>query len=53
MQGDVRLRFQLPGCCRVNEVVVKNVLNVTGAHNSLSQSRIIDRGLWIVTVNGY
>jgi hypothetical protein len=37
----------------VNEVVVRDVLHVDGAHNSLSQSRLMDRGLRIVPVNGY
>jgi hypothetical protein len=50
--GDVRLRLRLPGGRR-NEVVVRNVLHVEGAHNSLSQSRLMDRGLQIVPVNGY
>jgi len=38
--GDVRLRLRLPGGRR-NEVVVRNVLYVEGAHNSLSQSRLM------------
>jgi hypothetical protein len=42
----------LPGSHR-NEVIVRNFLHVDGAHNSLSQSRLMDRGLWIVPVNGY
>ena len=50
--GDVRLRLWLPGG-RKHEVVVRNVLHVEGAHNSLSQSRLMDRGLQIVPVNGY
>jgi len=50
--GDVRLRLRLPGG-RKHEVVVRNVLHVKGAHNSLSQSRLMDRGLRIVPVNGY
>jgi len=50
--GDVRLRLQLPGG-RKHEVVVRNVLHVEGANNSLSQSRLMDRGLRIVPVNGY
>jgi hypothetical protein len=50
--GDVRLRFRLPGGCR-NEEVVRNVLNVGGVHHSVSQSRLMDRGLRIVPVNGY
>jgi len=42
--GDVRLRLRLPGGChRIHEVVVRNVLHVEGAHNSLSQSWLIDR----------
>jgi hypothetical protein len=52
-QGDVRLRLRLPGYRRVNDVVVRDVLHVEGAHNSLSQSRLMDRGLRIVPVNGY
>jgi len=32
---------------------VSNVLHVKGAHNSLSQSWLMDRGLQIVPVNGY
>jgi len=53
-QGDVRLRFRLPGGRdRINEVVVRDVLHVAGAHNSLSQSRLMDRGLRIAPVNGF
>ena len=33
-------------------MVVRDVLHVAGAHNSLSQSRLINRGLRIVPVNG-
>jgi len=51
--GDVRLSFRLPGYRRVNEVVVTDALTVEGAHNSLSQSRLMDRGLRIVPVNGF
>jgi len=56
--GDVRLRLRLPGSRthgghRVHEVVVRDVLHVAGAHNSLSQSRLMDRGLRIVPVNGF
>jgi len=56
--GDVRLRLRLPGSRthgghRVHEVVVRDVLHVAGAHNSLSQSRLMDRGLQIVPGNGY
>jgi len=52
--GDVRLRLRLPGGRhRIHEVVVRNVLHVEGANNSLSQSRLMDRGLQIVPVNGY
>ena len=46
--------IRLPGgrdC--IKEVVVRDVLHVEGAHNSLSQSRIMDRGLRIVAVNGF
>ena len=50
--GDVRLRLRLPGG-RKHEVVVRNVLHEEGAHNSLSQSRLMDRGLQIVPANGY
>jgi len=32
---------------------VRNVLHIEGAHNSLSQSRLMDRGSRIVPVNGY
>jgi len=52
-QGDVRLRLRLPGYRRVNEVVVRDVLHVKGAHNSLSESRLMERGLQIVPVNGF
>jgi hypothetical protein len=51
--GDVRLRLQLPGYHRNYEVVERNVLHIEGAHNSLSQSRLIDRRLQIVPVDGY
>jgi len=51
--GDVRLRLRPPGYRRNHEVVVRNVLHIEGAHNSLSQSRLMDRGLRIVPVNGY
>jgi len=52
--GDVRLRLRLPGGRhRIHEVVVRNVLHVEGAHNSLSQSRLMDQGLRIVPVNDY
>jgi len=51
--GDVRLRLRLPGYRRNHEVVVGNVLNIEGAHNLLSQLRLMDRGLQIVSVNGY
>jgi len=51
--GDVQLRLRLPGYRRNHEVVVRNVLHIEGAHNSLSQSRLMDRGLRIVPVNGY
>jgi hypothetical protein len=37
----------------MHEVVVRNVLHVEGAHNSVSQSRLMDRGLRIVSVNGF
>jgi hypothetical protein len=50
--GDVRLQLRLPGG-RKHEVVVRNVLHVEGAHNSLLLSRLMDRGLLIVPVNGY
>jgi hypothetical protein len=51
--GHVRLRLRLPGGRHIHEVVVRNILHVEGAHNSLSQSRLMDRGLQIVPVNGY
>lgn len=50
--GDVRLMLTLPGS-RIHEVVVKNVLHIEGAHSTLSQSRLIDRGLLIGSVNGF
>jgi len=50
--GDVRLRLRLPGG-RKHEVVVRNVLHVKDVHNSLSQLRLMDKGLQIVAVNGY
>ena len=50
--GDVQQRLRLPGGQK-HEVVVRNVLHVKGALNSLSQSRLMDRGLPIVPVNGY
>jgi hypothetical protein len=52
--GDVQLRLRLPGGRnRIHEVVVRNVLHVEGAHNSLSQLWLMDRGLRIVPANGY
>jgi hypothetical protein len=51
-QGDVRLKFRLPGN-REHEVVVRDVLHVERAHNSLSQSRLMDRALRIVAFNGF
>ena len=48
--GDVRLRHRLPGGCR-NEVVLRNILKVNGAHNSLSPSWLMDRKFWIIPVN--
>jgi hypothetical protein len=51
-QGDVRLKFHLPGNSE-HEVVVRDVLHVKGAHNSLSQSRLMDWGLRIVPVHGF
>ena len=32
---------------------MRNVLHIEGAHNSLSQSRLLDQGLRIVPVSGY
>jgi hypothetical protein len=53
-QGDVQLRFRPPGGHgRINEVVVRDVTHVAGAHNLLTQSRLMDRGLQIVPVNGF
>ena len=49
--GDVRLMLRLPG--RMHEVIVRNVLHVEGAHNTLSQSQLMDRGLRVVSVNGF
>jgi len=51
--GDVRLRLRLPGGRSIHEVVVRNVLDVEGANNSVSQSWLMDQGLRIVPVNGY
>ena len=52
--GDVWLRLRSPGGRhRIHAVVVRNVLDVEGAHNTLSQSRLMDRGLRIVPVDGY
>jgi hypothetical protein len=42
--------FCLPGNCE-HELLLRNVLHVKGAHSSLSQSRLMNRGLWIVPVN--
>jgi len=50
--GDVRLMLTLPGS-RIDEVVVKNVLHIEGANSTLSQSRLIDRGLLIGSVDGF
>jgi hypothetical protein len=49
---DVQLKFRLPGN-REHVVVVRDVLHVAAAHNSLSQSRLMDRGLRIVPLNGF
>jgi len=52
--GDVRLRFWHPGGRHhMHEVVVRNVLHVEEAHNSVSQSWLKDWGLQIVPFNGY
>jgi len=52
-QGDVPSRYQLPGGRnRIDEEVVRDVLHVEGAHNSLSHRRLMDKGLRIVPVNG-
>jgi len=51
-QGDVVWSFRLPGYRRVNEVGMRDDLHVDGAHNSLSQSRLMDRGQQIVPLNG-
>jgi len=50
--GDVGLMVRLPGGRR-NELVVRNVLYVEGAHNSLAQPWLVDRDWPIVPVNGY
>jgi putative cofactor-binding repeat protein len=50
--GDVQLSLWLPGVHR-NEVVVRNILSVELAHNLMSQSQLIDRGLRILPVNAY
>jgi hypothetical protein len=51
--GDIPLRLRLPGYCRNHEAVVRNVFHIEEAHNSLSQSQLMDQGLLIVPVNGY
>jgi len=51
--GDVHLSFRMPGYSQVNEHVVTDILNVEGAHNILSQSKLMDQGPRIVPVNGY
>jgi len=51
-QGDIWLRFRLPGCRDGNnEVVVRDVLHVEWAHNLLSWSGLMDRGFQIIPVN--
>jgi hypothetical protein len=52
--GNVRLTLRLPGGCHpIHEIVVRNIFHAEEAHNLLSQSRLMDCGLRIVTVNGY
>jgi len=51
--GNVRLRLRLPGYGRYHEVVVRDIVHIKGAHNSLSQSRLMHWGLQIVSVHGY
>jgi len=51
--GDLRLSLRLPGYRRNHVVVVRNIWRIEGAHNSLSKSRLMDRGLQIVSLNGY
>jgi len=51
--GDVWLRLQLRGYRQNHEVVVRNLLHIEGAHNSLSQLQLMGRKLLIVPVNGY
>lgn len=43
--GDVRGRLRLPRG-RSHEIIVRNVLHGEGAHNSLSQSLLMDRIVW-------
>jgi hypothetical protein len=50
--GDLRMRLRLPRGKKL-EVAVRNVLPIKAAHNSLSQQRLMDRGMQIVPVNGY
>ena len=50
---DIRLRLRQPGRRTSKVAVVRNVLHVEGAHNTLSQSILMDRGLRIVPANGY
>jgi len=47
------LWLRLPGYRRDHEVAVRNVLHIEEAHNLLSQSQLMVRGLQIVSVNGY
>lgn len=47
------MSFRLPEYRLVNEVVVRDTLHVVGAHNSVSQSRLMERGLRIVPVNRF
>jgi hypothetical protein len=50
--GELRLRHRIPGECHcIHEVVVRNIFHVEGAHNMLSQLRLIYLGLRIVPVN--
>ena len=51
--GDVRLRLRQPDRRGTSKVVlVRNVLQVEGAHNALSQSMLAHRELQVVPANG-
>jgi hypothetical protein len=56
--GDVRLRIRVRGSRtwgdhRIHDVVVRDVLHMARANNTVSESRLMDRGLQIVPVIGF